>query len=230
MASPDLRKLLLRVQTDADFCHLLLVDPGQALTGYSITPTEQEVLLRRDRSIYQFLVPPIVQPVSLEEDENPDDKPPIVMKPFPDVTLPPLHPIEIPSGGGFTLSQPPLTLTLGQPPPPPPAPPFPDINLPIGSTGSPPIPPAPPDPFFPIPPAPPAPLPGPPEPPDFPPSPPMFPETPEIFQSPPIPFALAEAEESTVPSSLISMIQQSSGEERAQAILHLLKMLDRREQ
>ena len=223
MASPDLRKLLLRVQTDADFYHLLLVDPEQALTGYSITPTEQEVLLKRDRSIYQFLAPPVVQPVSLEEDENPDDKPPKVMKPFPDVTLPPLHPIEIPSGGGFALSQPPLTLTLGQPFPPLPLPPFDMFHVPIP-------PPLPPDPFPPIPSSPDPPPPPPPEPPDFPPTPPLFPPPPEIFQGPSIPFALAEAEESTVPSSLLSTIQQSRGEERAQAILHLLKRLDRREQ
>src|SRR5918995_1061169 len=105
MASPDLRKLLLKVQTDADFYNLLLVDPEQALADFEITAAERDVLLKRDRSIYQFLNPNI-QPVSSDEDE--DDKPDVVLEPFPEITLPPLHPVEIPSGGGFTLHLPPL--------------------------------------------------------------------------------------------------------------------------
>src|SRR5512147_1418068 len=104
MASPDLRKLLLRVQTDADFYNLLLVDPQQALNEYSITPTEQEVLLRRDQSIFQFLVPTEVKAASADDDsdEDGDLEPDKVLERFPDLTTPQLTPTFLISmGGGF---------------------------------------------------------------------------------------------------------------------------------
>jgi len=188
MPSADLRRLLLRVQTDADFYNLMLVDPQRALAGYSITPQEQEVLLRRDRSIYQFLIPPRPKPTVFaeKEPEEPDEPSP----PSLNLTLPPLPPPD------------PL---LGPPSPHPPEPPLPE-------------PPEPPD-VFPNP---------------LPPNPPqIFPDPPEIFQSPPIPINFLSGlnvgtDVAEVPASLITTIQQSSGEERVQGIVQLLKTLDRR--
>jgi hypothetical protein len=52
-----MRDLLLRVQRDAAFAHLVRVDLDAAAIGYSLTAEELESLRRLDQSLYRYLVP-----------------------------------------------------------------------------------------------------------------------------------------------------------------------------
>jgi hypothetical protein len=215
---PQLREVLRRLQEDGGFLNAVLVSPSDALRGYDLTDDAVQALGRRDGSVFGLMA----LLASLEEDGFDPDQ--VLAPPFPDSPPPPPPtPDPDPGGGGFQLSLPPLTLTLGPPPPPPPLPPPLDIHVPL----PPPLPPPPFDLSAP-PPGPHPPLPGPEPPPDFPPSPPMHPPAPEVFMSPTFTFDVASGRRAVIPDEVVSKVLTSDGDERRQAILEMLHLIDGR--
>jgi hypothetical protein len=213
---PQLREVLRRLQEDGDFLNDVLVSPRDALSGLDLSQDEVAALGKRDDSVFGL----IGRLASDDEDGDEDEK---TLEAFPDLTVTPAPSPQPDPGGGSSiqLSLPPVTLTLGPPPPPPPLPPPLDIH----------VPPPPPLPDPPIdlsvpPPPPPPPPPDPPGPPDFPPTPPMHPPPPEMVT---FTFHFLQGDVRTViPDEVVAEVRSAVGEDRQQAITHMLHFIDGR--
>lgn len=57
MSAEDVRRVLRRAQTDDEFYLSLRRDPETALSGYDLTDEERAAVIRRDQTLYRYLVP-----------------------------------------------------------------------------------------------------------------------------------------------------------------------------
>lgn len=57
MSAEEVRRVLRRAQTDDEFYLSLRRDPETALSGYDLTDEERAAVIRRDQTLYRYLVP-----------------------------------------------------------------------------------------------------------------------------------------------------------------------------